>query len=210
MVPTPERITILEMIEEGIISPDEGLRLLRAIEGDSAEAQNEAIQKVDIAHEGLEDKTPPRIEPEEIEKWRRWWMIPLWVGVGITTLGGILMYWAWAANGFGFWFACAWFPFLLGVGAMAVAWGSRKARWLHLRVQQKPGQRPERIAISFPIPLGLTAWFLRNFGGLIPNLDATGIDELVLALRDSATTEEPLYIEVDEEDSGERVQIFIG
>jgi len=210
MVPTPERITILEMIEEGIISPDEGLRLLRAIEGDSAGAQSEAIQKVDIAPEGLKEKTRPHIEPEEIEKWRRWWMIPLWVGVGITTLGGILMYWAWAANGFGFWFACAWFPFLLGVGAMALAWGSRTARWLHLRVQQKPGQKPERIAISFPIPLGLTAWFLRNFGGLIPHMDATGMDELVLGLKDSATAEEPLYIEVDEEDNGERVQIFIG
>ena len=40
----------------------------------------------------------------EIERWKRWWMIPLWVGVGITVIGGLLMVWAYQASGFSFWF----------------------------------------------------------------------------------------------------------
>jgi hypothetical protein len=236
MTAESERITILQMIEDGTITPEEGLRLIKALEEHGSGDTAEEIAEVTTAsyQENLPDldasidtkiasttpevidsregdhKTPPKIESEELQKWRRWWMIPMWVGIGITIFGGLLMYWAWASNGFGFWFACTWFPFLLGVAAMALAWGSRYSRWLHIRIQQKPGQKPERIAISFPIPLRFTAWILRNFGQYIPNIDATGLDEIILAVKDSTSSEAPLFIDVDEGKNGERVQIFIG
>jgi hypothetical protein len=70
-------------------------------------------------------------------------------------------------------------PIPVGVAVMALAWGSRSARWLHLRVHQKEGERPKNIAISLPLPLHLIAWLLRHFGSYIPNLDATGLDEVV-------------------------------
>jgi hypothetical protein len=219
------------MIEDGIITPDEGLRLIKALEETvpkTEEATSVPIQEIpptpapspephtaSTAAEVIDSRegdpeTLPQIEPEDIQKWRRWWMIPMWVGIGVTILGGLLMYLAWSSNGFGFWFACAWFPFLIGVAAMALAWSSRYARWLHIRIQQKPGEKPERIAISFPIPLRFTAWILRNFGRYIPNVDATGLDEIILAVKDSTTIEAPLFIDVDEGENGERVQIFIG
>jgi hypothetical protein len=133
----------------------------------------------------------------------------MWVGVSIFLVGALLMYWAWSASGFGFWFACTWFPFLLGVAVMALAWSSRTARWLHLRVHQKPGSKPERIAISLPIPLRLTAWALRTFGKRIPNMENTGLDEVILAL-DATSPEAPFYLEVEEGANGERVEIYIG
>ncbi|MFQ5616448.1 MAG: hypothetical protein ACE5GO_08320 [Anaerolineales bacterium] len=34
--------------------------------------------------------------------------------------------------------------------------------------------------------------------------------EVVMALGNAATPDAPLYVEVDEDDSGERVQVYIG
>jgi hypothetical protein len=133
----------------------------------------------------------------------------MWVGIGILLIGALLMYWAWSASGFGFWFACTWFPFLLGVAIMALAWSSRTARWLHVRVHQKPGEKPEKISISRPIPLRLTAWFLRMFGNKIPHMEGTSLDEIILAL-DATSPEAPFYVEVNEGEDGERVEVYIG
>ena len=150
------------------------------------------------------------LDADEIKKWKRWWVLPLWAGTGVTVLSGMLMFWAFITGGFGFWFACTWMPFLMGVILLALAWGSRTAPWLHIRVQQKPGERPQKIAISFPIPVRLTAWGLRTFGRWIPSLDVNTLDEVILALKDVSAEEAPLFIDVDEGEGGERVQVFIG
>jgi hypothetical protein len=120
------------------------------------------------------------------------------------------MLWAYQASGLSFWFGCAWLPFLLGLAVMVMAWGSRTARWLHLRVQQRPGEWPRTIAFSFPLPLRLTAWFLRSFGPYIPQLKGTGVDEMILALGRTTGPTSPLLVEVEEGENGERVQIYIG
>ncbi|MGE5222969.1 MAG: SHOCT-like domain-containing protein [Omnitrophica WOR_2 bacterium] len=143
----------------------------------------------------------------DIERWRGFWWIPFWIGAGVTVLGGLLMYLALQASGFGFWFACAWFPFLLGVLILAFAAASRYMRWLHVRIQQKSGEWPQRISISFPLPLSWIAWLLRTFGKWIPNMGNINLDQMVLAL-EHATPEAPFYVDVDE--GGERVQVFIG
>jgi len=152
--------------------------------------------------------TPP--DSGEIERWKRWWVVPLWIGAGITALGGLLMYWAFSANGFGFWFACAWFPFLLGVVILALAWGSRVAPWLHVRVQQAPGEVPQRIALSFPIPIRLATWGFKMFGHHIPHMEGVNLDEIILDLKDVAKDGTPFYVDVDEGENGEKVQVFIG
>jgi hypothetical protein len=154
------------------------------------------------------DPAPP--DADEINKWKRWWVIPFWIGAGITVIGGLLMYWAYSASGFGFWFACAWFPFLLGVAALALGWSSRTTPWLHVRVHQAPGETPQKIAISFPIPIRLTAWGLRTFGHRIPHMEGTSLDEVILALKDVAKDGTPLYVDVNEGENGEHVQVFIG
>src|SRR5512145_3163100 len=112
-------------------------------------------------------------------RFRSFWLIPLWVGAGITVLGGLLMYLAWQSSGFGFWFACAWFPFTLGVLALIFAWLTRGMPWLHLRVHQPGGEGPHNIVLSFPLPLGLAGWGLRTFGHRIPGLEHTNVDEMI-------------------------------
>jgi hypothetical protein len=224
-----ERIQILEMIESGVITAEEGARLLKAL--DSNQESNDSHgndgdvsaphghsyagetfestggDEEPVSGEVLEAKFQP-----EIEKWKRWWIIPLWIGVGITIIGSLLMFWAYQSTGFSFWFGCAWLPFLLGVAVIAMAWGSRSARWLHLRVQQEPGEWPRTIAFSFPLPLRFAAWLMRTLGRFIPQVNEVGIDfdQLIEAFETSTTSETPFYIEVDDGEGGEKVQIYIG
>ena len=145
----------------------------------------------------------------EFSHWRNFWMIPLWIGVGITVVSALLMVWAQQASGLGFWFFCAGAPFTLGVILIALAWQTRAAPWLHLRVHQKPGEHPQNIAISLPLPLGISAWFLRTFRHRIPGMDGVSIDEIITTLHQSTSPENPIFIAVEEED-GEQVQIYIG
>ena len=225
MATAEERKKILEMIQAGRVTAEEGARLFKLLEEGpedeealqaSGEVETVSGAHAEVSRAGAQTEREPIHEANadwsgEVRSryWQRWWLIPMWVGIGITVLGAGLMYWAMQAAGTGLWFACAWVPFLLGVAIMLLAWSSRSARWLHLRVHEKRGGRTQRIALSFPIPLGLTAWFLRTFGKWIPNLERSGIDEIILALEDDTSSDGPVYIEVDEGE-GERVQIYIG
>jgi hypothetical protein len=147
--------------------------------------------------------------PSDVEKWRRWWMIPLWVGIGVTVVCGALMYQSFVNQGFGFWFVCLWLPFFLGVALMALSYGSRNSRWLHLRVDQKPGERPQHIAISMPLPIRFVTWLYHNFGHYVPDLQDKPIEEILNAVAEGTNAENPLYVEVNEDD-GERVKVYIG
>ena len=142
-------------------------------------------------------------------RWKNWWLIPLWVGVGVTVISSMLMYLALTKDGMGFWFACTWFPFALGILILILGWASRSARWLHLRIQQSPGKKPERIAISLPLPIRLLAGLMRLFAPRMPEeMSKINPEEAVMIL-EKTSPEAPLYVVVDEED-GEHVEIYIG
>ncbi|MCJ7535999.1 MAG: hypothetical protein MUO57_10750 [Anaerolineales bacterium] len=222
-----ERIQILEMIESGVITAADGARLLQALDADDrletdfdADAGNEengagrgAVPQSDEDGFGsLDGDVIENVFQPNIEKWKRWWVIPLWIGVGVTVIGSLLMLWSYQSTGFSFWFGCTWLPFLLGVALIAMAWGSRSARWLHIRVKQEPGEWPQTIAFSFPLPLHFAAWFMRTFGQFIPKVNEIGLDfdQLIESFENSTTPETPFYIEVDDGDNGEKVQIYIG
>lgn len=145
----------------------------------------------------------------EMNGFRNWWRYPLWAGVAVTVLGAFFMYLAFRSSGYGFWFACAWFPFLFGVAMLALAWGSRQARWLHVRIHRQPGESPQRIFISMPLPLRLAAWIIQVFNIRTPELDKKGLSDLILAL-ERTSPEAPLYVHVNDSDDGERVEVYIG
>lgn len=176
--------------------------------GLTARQQQEAVPHPVVTEEP--ESTIDSIVDPSMAYFRRWWMILMWVGLGITFLGALLMFWALQASGIGFWFACAWFPFLLGVLVLALAWSSRTMRWLHVRITQKPGEKPQHISISLPLPLRATAWFVRTFGRFIPDMPGSeGLEQVFLAL-EHTTPDQPFYINVDEGEDGEKVQVFIG
>lgn len=235
-----ERRLILEMIDSGKITAEEGLGLLRTLPADQEDDFDEAVLPA-FTGEAIENTQPvesiiigmpPADIPEtpgqesagtdtlpgaqqatapDFTRWRRFWAYPFWAGVAVTILGSLLMFWAQQATGMSFWFFCAGIPFTLGIVLMVLAWQSRSARWLHLRVQQKTGEWPQNFAISFPLPLRISGWFMRTFRQRIPGMENTSvdIDAVMAALEQSTSPDNPLYVEVEEED-GERVQIYIG
>ena len=218
MSASDERMHILQMIEDGKITAADGLRLLNALSGARPEAAAEGggAEPAPEAPPASPASPPAGAEPSpsvpNMEKWRQWWLIPLWIGLAITVSGGLLMYWTYSAGGFSFWFACATLPFLFGALVAALASASRTSRWIHVRVNrgEAADDGPKNIRISFPLPIRLAAWCLRVFAPFIPKLKDTGVDELILALEESTSPEKPLFVDVHEGEGGERVQVYIG
>jgi hypothetical protein len=250
-----ERMRILDMIDSGRISAEQGLSLLQALNaagldapitehddeasfsdplplpgGNTADEVLPSIQPGRAWEPGSDPKPasanaalildPPRTgRAETLEglgertaRLKRLWVIPMWAGMIVATIAGSLMYAALLSNqgALGLLFLCASGPFVLGLLVMFLAWSSRAAPWLHLRVQQAPGATPQRIALSFPLPVGVGAWFVRIFSGLIPGLRDRPVEDLLRMVQQTATSGEPIHIEVDEGEYGEKVEIFIG
>jgi hypothetical protein len=257
------RMRILEMIDGGKITADEGLRLLHAIQGAAEEAPLDALEyadqrtaSVDLqiveespseasimgealdappampaassfdelsspAAESSQQESPPEAGARsdvaqaphpslDVQKWRYWWTIPFWIAVGVAAAGAGFMYWAAQSAGpASFWFFCATLPFALGVMVAVLAFFSRTWPWLHLRVQQAPGETPQRIAISLPIPVRPLAWGMRILGNWVPEVREHDVAEIILAVGKNTSSESPLYIQADDED-GEKVEIYIG
>lgn len=216
-----EREIILKMIADNKISPEDGLNLMQALKekADDAPALTGFIADApaadpEAAAPGI-TIAPASSEPDpNIEKVktaaRRLWQIPLWIGVGLTILTAVGMYLIQTSAGMNFWFYCLGAPLLLGIVLIVTGVGSHYSRWLFVDVHQKPGEKPEHISLGFPLPLKLTAWFLRNFGHKIPNLRKTNVDEIIQVIQTGFTGDDPLVVNVDEGEEGERVKVYIG
>jgi len=188
---------ILEKIEQGLLSPEEGARLM-----------SEPPVEAHPTHEEVLPNEEPRAEPEfdpRLDYWKRWWMVPLWVGLSIFVLAAWLMAWA-HLNERGFWFVCSFFPLVGGLFVVLLGWWSQNARWVHVRVREKTGKN---IAISIPIPIGLGKWFFRVFGKTIPGLrdQEKVLDSMPEMLDALGKNKEPLSVEVNDE--GAEVQVDI-
>ncbi len=200
-----EKKQILKMLEAGEITPEEAIKLMTALNEDIAEDEIED----DLTEASQKSAFEASDELKDAEaKARSLWYIPLWIGVGFTVLGGMFIFWAMQASGFGFWFYCSWLPFLLGVFVIALTVGSRSSRWLFVHIKHAPESKEKNISFGFPLPFGLGAWVLHNFGHFIPALDEVVVAELLKGLEESPAGEPQLVVDVHEDD-GEHVQIFI-
>ncbi len=218
-----ERMRILEMVEQGSITSADAIRLLDALSGSeppmvspepfdrpSSSEPTAYASAADLQSTEAETNSPgPRNDPN-MDAWRQWWRFPLAIGTLVTLASGLLLYQAYRTIGYGFWFFCTWVPLTLGIVVMSLSWFSRTARWLHIRIYQGSGEWPQRIALSFPLPIRFSAWVLRRFGKWIPNLEGTSLDELLLALDENTSSNQPFYVEVEDDEDGDRVQVFIG
>ena len=211
-----ERGIVLKMIEDGRISPEEGLKLMQVLK---PSADND-IPKIDPTSEPPAEQLEEKSERSGLEvddrinriksTARRLWQVPLGISVGVVILSALGMYLIQRDLGNNFWFYFLSLPLLLGTLGIVTAVGTRKARWLFVNVKQKPGERPQRIFLGFPLPLTLTAWALRTFGHKIPDLKKTNVDDVIQAVESGLTGDEPLIVNVDEGEAGERVQVYIG
>ncbi len=193
---TQNRMTILQQLEDGKIDAQEALRLFESEPQQSATA--DAV-------------TTTRMPDPAIQKWKRWWLLPFGIGVGVTVLGAALMYSALNMWGVGFGVFFASLIFFCGVIIMALGGWARTARWVHVRVDTGKDEYPRHIAISFPISAQVVSWGLR-FAAKRKNVNASdklrAVSEVIAMLDQGVSPDAPLYVEANE--GKEHVQVFIG
>ena len=96
-----EQKQILKMVEDGKISAEEAMTLIKALEQTSADDEVEVIETEASAN-------PARSAGPDFEevkaRARRFAMVPLWIGIAFTVLGAYWMYVLVQSANYGFWF----------------------------------------------------------------------------------------------------------
>jgi hypothetical protein len=156
----------------------------------------------------VEALPPDREAPEPLDtRWTTFWIYPLIAGGAVLLLGALVVALVSLTGGAWGWLLCGWPLLLLGLLVFVLALWSRSATWMHLRISEG-GKR--KMALSFPVPLGLAAWAIRIAQPFVPQLRDTGVDEVILAVRESSSRGEPLFIDVQDDKDGERVELYLG
>ena len=202
-----EQKQILKMVEDGKISAEEAMTLIKALENAPVEDEVEVYDAK--ASTGFEGSAAPEFEAVK-ERAHRFTMIPLWIGVGFTVLSSYWLFSLVQTSNYGFWFACALFPLAFGILLLVLSAGGLSSRWLYVDVQQEPGEWPQHITLAFPLPFGLARWVLKNFGHTIRGMTPMNVEAALAMLHATDTVNEPLLVNVDEGEGGERVQVYIG
>lgn len=199
-----EREQVLKMIDEGKISAEQGLSLIQALTADETEDSPAASSAGFSAEAAPSD---PLIESLK-RRVRFFYLIPLILGILLTVWMAWRMYASVQANSTGFVFYCLLFPtLLLGIFLLSLGAASQSSRWLYLDVQQKPGEKPGRILLGFP--LDWVRSLLSLFGGFIPPKEKQIAEAMMTAVAET-TGEAPLVVQVDEGADGEKVKLYIG
>jgi hypothetical protein len=205
-----ERRKILQMVEEGKISAEQAATLMRALETDVAEAGIEVVEAESTSgFKGGETSAP---EFEDVKaRARRFAMIPLWVGILVAVLSAWGIYGIQQNAGMNFWFYCLLAPLFLGVLLIIIGAGGQSSRWLYVNVDRRYAHDgPRNITLGFPLPLALTSWFLRTFGHNIHGMKNTNVDDIIQILDATGKSGEPFIVNVNDDEDGEHVQVYIG
>lgn len=203
-----ERKKILQMVEEGKISAEQAASLMRALDEDAAEAGVEVFETGTSSGDERADAS----HFEEVKsRARRFAMIPLWIGVFISVVSAWALYAVQQAAGVNFWFFCLLVPLLFGVLLIALGAGGQSSKWLYVNVDRRNAEDwPRNITLGFPLPFGLTTWFLRNFGHNIRGMQNTNVDDIIQILDATGKSDAPLIINANDSEDGEHVQVYIG
>jgi hypothetical protein len=197
-----ERAKILEMVAAGKITAEEASRLLTAL-GDDEAVESSA------ADSGSGGEAALTLPPAEMPRFGNLWLIPMYVGLVLFVCGALAVYPPGEAGGSWLLVVCGWPVFVIGLLTMIGAWFARNSRWIHIRVTHADGSK-RNIKLSFPLPLRLTAWALKIASRFVPKLSDTSVDEMIVALNEGLAGDQPLFIDVQEGENGERVQVYIG
>jgi hypothetical protein len=205
MMDRDSRLSILEKVAKGELSIEESAELLKRME-------IEAEQPISSTPE--ENKADNIVEKPvsnpDSNRWKQWWLIPFGIFTFLTILAGSLTATSYFNNGikFGFWISLVFF--FICVFGMVVSFMAKNARWIHIRVTQKPGKRPGVINLSFPLPLRFARWAMNNFSWAMPEkLRDKSVGEAIKGFEDSISHDESFHVLVDEDD-GDHVEIYIG
>jgi hypothetical protein len=240
MTTSEERQQVLQMIAAGKITPEEGMRLLAALgatppvppdqtsqpeilslaEQTASAAQLDTTSgfetsgapEISDAHEQpytpeqeVISPTPPiDVKPPDT---RHWWQVPFWIGLALLVAGAFTLAGALSSGAICLVLLCGLPLLLIGIAAVIVAWFARQGPWVHIRVKHdRPGER--NFNLSVPLDLGVMA--VRVTEPFVPQMKQTGVDDVILSMKDNVKKDQPLIIDVHDDDDGEHVQVIVG
>lgn len=207
-----ERRKILQMVADGKISAEEAATLMRALDEDTAEDEPQVIMSAPI-------DTGERSDAPELEQVRKragfFSNAILVIGILSTVLFSWILFSIQQNAGLNFWFYCFSMPLFFGILLIILGAGSKNSRWIYVNVDRTNSKKdkdgPRKISIAFPLPIKFAGWFIKNFGSRIDGLKNTNVDDVVqaIAMANQGFTD-PIIVHVDDNDDGEKVQVFIG
>ena len=197
-----ERENILQMLQDGTITTEQAMELLDALATASS-------SQPPLSGDIMEPYEPP----PNMNKYRRFWRIPFFISLAFLVFFGLWLYVIYQTNegtitlGFVF----VWSLFMLAFLAVVLAFFSRRAAWLHVRVKEKDGRN---INISLPLPLRLAQWGIRIADRFVDEQTQGHLfmaSQFITAAQETMREPdaEPLMIDVDDDD-GDHVQVYIG
>jgi hypothetical protein len=221
MTTSDERQQVLRMIADGKITPEEGARLLAALGGGAPPALAESAASTeptdDLPHPEQADTQqqaytpeqeviPPPIEAQ-LPDTRHWWQAPFWIGAALLVAGAFTLAGALSSSAVCLALLCGLPLLLIGILAIIVAWFARNGPWVHIRVKNdRPGEH--NINLSVPLDLGVVA--VRVAEPFVPQMRNTGVDDVILSMKDNVQKDQPLIIDVHDDEDGEHVQVIVG
>ncbi len=203
-----ERLQILQMVQDGVITVAEAESLLDALATvPPATAPDAAPVPLDIPRPGPHGQTPREAAPD-MQHFRRYWEYPFIIGLIMLGVAGLC-----ASNTpvplLSF---CGWFVFVVAGLIALVGWFSQWSPWMHVRIREHDGSR---IAFSLPLPLRLAGIvadiahvFVRRFADR-ETADNVQMTASFLSTLETEELDEPIMIEIVEED-GDHVRLYFG
>ena len=229
MATSEERQRILQMISTGKITAEEGTLLLNALSGSpqpdraTPPDQPRLAQPIDqtasanrIEEPIFEQAETPTVEGEVIDPpppidipmpdTRHWWQVPFWISSAVLIAGAFIVAGALSSGAVCFVLLCGLPLLFLGVIGIIVAWFARNGPWVHIRVKNnRPGEH--NVNISVPLDLGVVA--VRVAEPFVPQMRNSGIDDVIVSLKDNVQRDRPVIIDVNDDDDGEQVQVIV-
>ncbi len=222
MTTREERQQVLRMVADGKITAEEGSRLLAALSGGvlpeatasaAAPEQSQEIPQPQPepqpeAHTPEQEVVPP---PPPIDTktpdTRHWWQVPFWIGAALLVAGAFTLAGTLSSGAVCLVLLCGLPMLLAGILAVIVAWFARNGPWVHIRVKNdRPGEH--NVNISVPLDLGVVA--VRMAEPFVPQMRNTGVDDVILSMKDNVKKDQPLIIDVHDDEDGEHVQVVVG
>lgn len=231
MPSSSERLSILDRLEKGAITPEDAARLLSAEETsevkatDSSESAMDVLGKLERGEINAEEAAqrlqggqvetgePAQIREKRFEPSRTWgwWFIPIAFGALLTLLAGLWMSADVRDGNFGLGFLCAWFPLAIGVLFIFLGVAARQGPWANLWINKRRRSGDVDVILNVPVPIGMAGTVLRTAGKHIPGLDEQDVDQLLHALQESRKKGERIQIQTKQDNEDEDiVDITIG
>jgi hypothetical protein len=223
MTTSEERQQVLRMIADGKITPEEGSRLLAALSGgmppelttpsaapepaqETPQAEQAEPQQQAYTPEQEVISPPPPIDAH-IPDTRHWWQVPFWIGAALLIAGAFTLAGALSSGAICIVLLCGLPLLMIGILAVIVAWFARNGPWVHIRVKHnRPGERD----INLSVPLDLGVMTVRVAEPFVPQMKNTGVDDVIVSMKDNVQKDKPLIIDVNDDEDGEHVQVIVG